>query len=150
MAVIIKDREEVLKYNPLVPTYAIRIADYGTAGQLRPLILSSNYKRINIYEMSDGQPDAKGNGPIESCVAEKLIRDFIQVRLDFKDLQDILIHCNEGRSRSPAVAGALNEIFNLGNPVWRISVDYPEYNIHVYNQLVRIAQELSFMPRSNI
>lgn len=145
MAIIIRNRQDVLEYSPLVPTYAIRIADCGCTDQLKPLFNSLNFRRINAYEMSDGEPDANGNGPIEFHVAEKLILDYILAREDFGDIQDILIHCNEGRSRSPAVGGALNEIFNLGNPIWRISVDYPQYNDYVYKQLIRTARQMGIL-----
>jgi predicted protein tyrosine phosphatase len=145
MAIIIRNKEDVLKYAPFVPTYVIRIADCGSSSELKPLLESSNFRRINAYEIHDGEPDSRGNGPIESHVAEKLILDFIAVRQEFNDIQDILAHCNEGRSRGPAVAGALNEIFDLGAPVWRVSVDYPDYNIHVYNQIVKTAREMGVL-----
>ncbi len=145
MKFIIKNRNEVLEYSPTAPTYVIRIVDCNDVRPILPLTDSPSFRRINLYRFDDCEVDAKGNGPMQPSVAKKLISDFALVKKEFTDLEHILIHCNEGESRSPAVAAALNEIFKLGHVTWRFSVDYPKYNDHVYKQLVRTAGEMDLV-----
>jgi predicted protein tyrosine phosphatase len=147
MEFIIKDKISVLEYMPKVPTYVIRILDCNDDRPILPLVSTSLFKEVNIYRFDDPDPDANGKGPMLSKVAEKLLHDFFSARTKFLDLQSILIHCNEGEARSPAVAAGLNEIFNLGQVTWRFSVDYPRYNDHVFKQLLATARQIGLYER---
>ena len=146
MAIIIKNEFSVLEYKPLVPTYAIRIRDCEASGELRPLVDSPLFRKINVYRIDDCQPDAQGRGPVPEGTAEQLIKDFSSAMFKFADIRDILIHCNEGKARSPATGGALNEVFNLGYETWRIYADFPKCNEHVYNQIVLAARLMGIPP----
>jgi hypothetical protein len=153
VAIIIKDWFSVGKYIPAAPTYVIRILnlDYGRINngfKLVSLVNSDLFKKVNYYKMDDSATDSTGKGPILEDVARKIIRDFssfVQISKDKGGIEDILIHCVEGKSRSPAVGGALNEIFGLGYVHWRISVDFPGYNVDVYKQLIRVAKEMKIV-----
>jgi protein-tyrosine phosphatase len=76
----------------------------------------------------------------DDALAERILSDFRGVR----NLVDTLVvHCDIGVNRSPAVAAALNHAFNLG-----ISDDDTDYlpgdrdpNEHVYETLIRVARE---------
>lgn len=149
MVIIIKNRFNVLKYVPEVPTYVIRIINSESREELRPLTTSPLFREINIYRINDTTFDSRGNGPVPDGISEKLITDFASSMLKFSDIQDILVHCNEGKSRSPAIGGALNEIFNLGYETWRIYVDFPGCNEHVYKQLVSTARKIGILPVTN-
>lgn len=149
MAIIIKNRFNVLEYVPKVPTYVIRIINPESREELSPLITSPLFRKINVYGINDTTFDSRGNGPVPDGIGENLITDFASSMLKFSDIQDILVHCNEGKSRSPAIGGALNEIFNLGYKTWRIEVDFPGINKDVYSQIITAARKIGIPPVTN-
>lgn len=56
----------------------------------------------------------------------------------FKEGMNLMVHCFQGRNRSPAVALALNDLFDLGHDyLWYKHRD--EYDDHVYKKILGAA-----------
>jgi len=66
-------------------------------------------------------------------LAGEIVYNFNSVR---PEIECLMIHCKGGISRSPAVAIALNEVFELGHD--KLPLQYPDFNLAVY-QMVRDA-----------
>lgn len=127
--------EQARKHVPERKTYAIRIFSRdpqynGGYGQLKN---SENYVAIKEYRFDDidSLPLADDDPfqPITDKIARKIIQDFKPHR---DSIEELLVHCKAGMSRSPAVAKALNEIFKLGNKKDFLDYDYPNLNEYVY------------------
>jgi predicted protein tyrosine phosphatase len=120
MKIKIMSIQEALAYQPQVPTYAIRIHGKDTYSSLQD---SPHYKVIHEYFFLDLNPEIfeehHGTAQIERVgrdsffnkeKAKKIISDFEKGR---EGCLELLVHCHAGVSRSPAIAFALNEIFDL-------------------------------------
>ena len=132
---------EAMEHVPQVPTYAIRIQHANPdAFDLRIFgNLNSNplYRHIHEYRFDDCSPSEVGRGKaLEDETAAQIIRDFESGR---RNCENLLVHCTRGKNRSPAVAIALNEIFNLGESTENMKQQYPKYTTHTYQTLTRIA-----------
>jgi len=70
-------------------------------------------------------------------MAKKIITDFDN---EGKDCQTLLVHCWAGKSRSPAVAIALSEIFHLKTPeqIAEMKKQFPIYNKRVYHTILDV------------
>lgn len=143
MKIHIMGCNDAVLFVPKKPNYTIRIS--SRISRLPELRYSDLYRVVKCYEFQD-----VGSATYEETVrvhpfalrldlAKEIISDF-----DFERgiCQELLVHCQEGIGRSPAVAKALNETFRLGNQI-RI-VDYPLMNMHVYRTLKAAATELGF------
>lgn len=53
-----------------------------------------------------------------------------------ESFEELVVHCYVGAGRSPAVAIALNEIFQLGHQTTNLIKLYPEYNEYVFDVMV--------------
>lgn len=83
-------------------------------------------------EKEDEQPFTEG-------LAEKILTEFNQ---HGRNCETLLVHCSRGENRGPAVAVALNEIFNLGHNTSLLKERYPEGRKHVYETLKKVAERL--------
>jgi predicted protein tyrosine phosphatase len=110
MDIVILNRKESAKYTPSKSTYAIRIRDFNGRKRLPRLVDSPLFKEVKIYRFDDADPDSNGRGPLKEGLPEKIITDFQKLK---DGCECLMIHCNQGESRSPAVGLALNDIFNL-------------------------------------
>ena len=66
---------------------------------------------------------------------------------DFREyvgrVDTFMTHCSRGKNRSPSVAVALNDIFNLGNDSRTLIIgEEVAPNHHVFKTLEKIAKEL--------
>ncbi len=131
MELYVLDRWEAESFDPPQQTYAIRIfSSYeprSTRGHLR---YSELYKKVAEYVFDDNDEHYKaGSVTITPEIADIIVQDFAR----HKDSVDILmVHCTQGRNRSPAVAIALNEAFNLGFNTSELKCIFKEYNQYVY------------------
>jgi predicted protein tyrosine phosphatase len=127
---------EAEKFVPTEPTFAIRI--FSSWDAERPCLVKSHlYVWIREYVFDDN------NGifrvwpvDISEEISSRIVADFAV----FRDrVAALLVHCSRGINRSPAVAVALNEIFDLGHdsPLLKRTYSPPEkWNITVYNSLI--------------
>jgi len=105
------------------------------------LVDSPLYTKINPYRFDDTKSEEEqeeGCGedfyPITDDIAKKMLLDFLPFR---KNIEELLIHCDYGVNRTPAVAMAFNDIFNLGNFTDVIVEQFQGYNPLVYDVLMR-------------
>jgi len=73
-------------------------------------------------------------------LAKTILTDFEE---SWNGCEDLLIHCSAGTSRSPSVAIALNEIFDLGQNSNKLKRDYPNYSREIYWLLLSTHRRLN-------
>jgi hypothetical protein len=144
------------RFYPIKPTLAFRIRDdhpvsvnnIGTD----PLVNSKFYVCVKEYVLDDTDTDTilkkhpeqdtpenwarwKRGDYITPKMASIVLNDF---KTYYKQAECFLIHCTAGASRSPAIAIALNEIFDLENDSEALKNKYP-YNKLIYRKLKETA-----------
>lgn len=134
---------EAKEHVPLIDTYAIRIFYHSKDmdEEFGDLINSKLYVETKPYRFDDVYRDEEqeeGCGedfyPITNEIARKMLTDFMPYR---DKIEELLIHCMYGLNRTPAVAMAFNNIFNLGNSTELIKRKFSGYNPKVYDILMR-------------
>ena len=131
---------DAIEFLPDKPTYAIRIfSSWDNQRKIRPLQSSELYTSINQYVFDDN--DRAEVGPIwfDKGLAKKIMEDFKENK---SSAEALLVHCSIGKNRSPAIAIALNEIFNLGHNSEELKQKYGGFNgfnRHVYKTLLNSA-----------
>ena len=146
MKILIEDYGTAVVHDPKVPTLAIRIFD-SAPPNVSSLKLMNASKYIGILEYTFDDLDLDrirkirpeyaerliSEHPIfNSQIAKQLLQDFYT---NYKNADELLVHCTMGACRSPAVAIALNEMFKLGEDTEKMKNSYP-YNKHVYRLLI--------------
>lgn len=151
MKLLIMSIEEARDYQPIDITYAIRIWNNWSDKMMKtmkndfPLKNSPLYTTVSEYVFDDIDPrwlDEDGfsrYAVFDHGLAEKVISDFQEKG---KDCESLLVHCTRGLNRSPAVAIALNEIFDLGHNNMELKKRYYKYRYHIYNVMKETAQRL--------
>jgi hypothetical protein len=139
MKLSIMSLSEALIYTPQSKTYGIRIGSEFDLFHIMTLKESKNWVKIFDYYFDDVWPGCLGgitprDALFNNQLAQKIISDFDT----YKNQTDhLLVHCSAGQNRSPAVAMALNDIFNLGNNSEKLKEKYPRYNKFVYETLLK-------------
>ena len=141
--------EKASEYVPLEPTYAIRILNgpsWDVNKDYPPLIESPNYKQIKEYTFDDVDLEYCPNPRKDIFIDEKIAGKML---IDFRDGREgclaFLVHCSRGQNRSPAVAIAFNEIFNLGQDGKVMREIYKARNVYVYEMLIETAKGLKLI-----
>jgi predicted protein tyrosine phosphatase len=128
---------DALAFEPVKPTYAIRIkSSFSEAG--RKLKDSALYKRIVEYTFDDNDHFFQA-GPVSITteIADALLMDFAEHK---KGVEALLVHCSRGKNRAPAVAIALNEIFGLGYDQKELKNRFRALNTEVYSTISEAGQ----------
>ena len=128
---------EAVGHQPVKPTYAIRI--HSSFSDYKPELQKSHfYQRIAEYIFDDNDAFYQA-GPvtITENIANALVRDFAESK---NGVEALLVHCSRGKNRSPAVAIALNEIFNLGHNSEELKSRFNESNWAVYKAILEAGQ----------
>ncbi len=146
MRLHILSAREAKGFVPEDPTLVIRCRSPGER-EIYPLRDSDLFK-VRVYYFADiditfgGRADA--DNVFNDEIARELLRNFYEDRtLPHKSGDHygaLLVHCREGFHRSPAVAIALNTCFDLGYNFRSLMREYPQYNRHVYETLLRCFQ----------
>ncbi len=141
-------REKALAHVPQEKTYGIRI---GFSGSFSERCNAEEFQRLenhplyvpHVYHFDDVEPSTceAYELPITKEIAVKIIRDFEKRK---EDCFTLLVHCEEGQSRSPAVAMALNHIFKLEYSNRELAAKYPRFNIHVVQTIVEAGRERGY------
>ncbi len=134
---------EAVEYQPVKPTYAIRIFSSFDDSDYKPELQESHfYQRIAKYIFDDNDSSCKA-GPvtITEDIANAIVIDFAESR---NGVEALLVHCTRGRNRSPAVAIALNEIFSLGHDSKELKARFNESNWAVYKAILKTGQRHKF------
>jgi len=58
-----------------------------------------------------------------------------------ESFEELVVHCYVGAGRSPAIAMALNEIFQLGYQTQDLIKLYPEYNEYIFDVMVLVGKD---------
>lgn len=153
---VVSDHRWAEQFVPNNPTAAIRIGASGLSieQQYEPLVPSSQYiaQFVHIFDdidwLTPDQLDEHARqGPDQS-------EDYVFFSLDrscavvqdvaeiIKSIDTLLVHCKYGLSRSPAVAMALNDIFDLGYDKEWMTYEFNRYNEPVYKQMLRAGSYL--------
>jgi len=140
MEILIKPFGQAVDYVPTKPTYAIRIF----SSKPKPtdgysLAESPHYQQIKIYRFDDIETlaylDYQG---LNEETAKQILLDFKEGRVG---IETLMVHCTAGVGRSPAVAIALDEVFNLtGNPQ-KLKKENIFFNPYVYRVLKQAAEK---------
>jgi predicted protein tyrosine phosphatase len=140
--------EEALSFIPDEPTYAIRISSPYDNNTQYPLMESPHYRAVHHYLFDDmwpGMPEdfysyllEEQYKPFTTETAHQIIDDFSRV---VDSIDSLLVHCQYGLNRSPAVAIALNDIFELGEDSAFLKQHYPEYRRFIYKTLLEAGEE---------
>lgn len=71
--------------------------------------------------------------PITPELSKKLVADFLSVK---DRAEEVLVHCTQGESRSPAVASALARIAGMEEESERVQLEFPSFNASVYQAVL--------------
>lgn len=146
MSLLIMSQRQAVYHLPAVPTTALRIFD-SYPGSLKLPLVDSPFYSVQEYVFDDQDLDslqtyyphldfaflARQHVFFDDELAQKILVDFDKLR---GSCIDLLVHCTLGGGRSPAVALALNDIFNLGYNSEEIKKKYQAYNPFVYRLLM--------------
>jgi len=147
--VLILSQERVANFqaNPKdKPIYLIRIFDNPQLLSFLPyakLQSPEQFQIIKSYTFDDVSRFVDNEHVLfNEEMAKTIIMDFYQ---DGKDCQTLLIHCRAGKSRSPAVAMALSEIFHFKTPeqLDDMKKRFSIYNEKVYNTMLKSRQTMN-------
>jgi len=147
MKLEILDYDGARNYVPKNKTYAIRIFDALQPTPIHPLKENDNWVKINEYIFDDIWPtswkefekdvylNSMGWDHTRSTLfteetAIKILRDFEKHK---DNIEAVLVHCNFGKNRSPAVGIALNEKYDWG--IENLKEKYPEYRRYIYETM---------------
>ena len=126
---------------PTEPTYVIRINSINHPLPLR--LKESRRYTIREYFFDDIEniEEAKRESLhlLTGTEAETIVRDF---QKDGLDKSHLIVHCTEGKNRAPAVALALNELFDLGRNSEEIRTRYGELNQYVYRTVIEAGKRI--------
>ena len=140
MAILIKNIFDALDYLPNKLTYAIRIRSSNIPPKyFLPLAASPNYLPPREYLFDDIDCPRPGKILLNKDLAREIILDYNNLR---GNSQDLLVHCQRGQNRSPAIALALNKIFNLGEDSNELIEKYRYGTWWMTNLLLNQAKEL--------
>ena len=147
--------DKALKFIPSEKTYGVRILDSMQFKQITNLVESDNWVKINKYIFDDkwasdwqeildeereiydfmGYP-GPGDVLFDEYFAERILNDY---EIYGKEAETIMVHCNKGRSRSPAIARAMNDIYGWG--IKGLEEKFPESRRFVYEIMMDVSRK---------
>ncbi|RLG10940.1 hypothetical protein DRN73_06645 [Candidatus Pacearchaeota archaeon] len=137
--ILIMPWKDAREFEPLTDTYAIRILGQLQRRVNEPLKKSERYSDIREYFFDDVSQGSSHTQTFTSENAKQILEDFRKR----KKSSSLLVHCLLGQSRSPAVAIALNEVFQVGNDSKELKKKYPLFNRHVYDTMMQEAERFA-------
>ena len=142
MNILIMGLEAALAHEPVNRTYVISIPYSLDSFNQGFDLLSNPLYHIHRYRFDDVEPPGKSGvrraGVLfTEGMAREIIEDFSQGRVGSIDL---LVHCKNGKNRSPSVAMVLNELFELGADTGALKQKYPYYNKWVYEVMMKVGK----------
>ena len=137
-------------FRPDRPSYGIRIASPAYPGDIVTLNESPLWVHVADYFFSDTWPQMMAAGKrlgldqtrevlFTDEMADGLVLEFDRYRAHCEAL---VVNCTRGINRSPAVAIALNEAFELGHDTTSLKNQYKESNWHVYRKVLEAGRRI--------
>lgn len=143
---------EARNYVPKDKTYVSRIFTpfpsqlKGSSLEEFSLKISPNYIHIAEYVFSDTWPEMfkimnnRHDILFNKEIAKNMLSDF----LNFKSsCETFLVHCSQGKNRSPAVEIGFNDIFGFGYDFDELKDKFPSFNRYVYKVLKETAKNMN-------
>jgi len=128
MIVTVKDKFSIHTYEPHENSVLIRISD---SWDLRPV--KQNYQRVikfHFYDITDKTSSV-------AIKKEEAIKIAKYIKL-YKNINEIVVHCDYGKGRSPAIAKVISEKFGVPFDTNK----YPGINMLVYNKVKQALSEV--------
>jgi hypothetical protein len=149
MKITILSLKEVQNYKPSHLSYLIRIfgneESYKESSHLEGSFVHSAvyfFDDLDLYlESQSGKAHLKkiihAENPqiFHKNLALNILSEFDTYRRR-EPFQELVVHCYLGAGRSPAIAIALNEIFQLGAKTKDLINLYPEYNEYIFDVMI--------------
>jgi len=144
MELLIKSLRDALEYTPKNKTYAIRISSERSLDHLYDLVESDKWVNIASYVFDDIWPDMPGGlwGQYTILTDEKAKRIISDFKVYIPQTETLLVQCQRGRNRSPAVGIALNDIFELGYDTDSLKEEFPEFRPFVYDTFLQVGKDI--------
>lgn len=138
MNIIITDREGIQRGVPVRSSFVvISISD---PGRPRPRVKRMSGLRDVLYlAFHDTEPSPRLRTPASIVpMTVDHARQILQFARKHRGIETVVVHCEQGMSRSPAVAAALSTIYGLD--ATKILREY-QPNQYVYELLLRVHRE---------
>jgi predicted protein tyrosine phosphatase len=136
MKIKILNKYSIKEYEPEEENVLIRITSQLPFSKIK----ENKYKKIYQYGFEDLPYEC--NYSISKEEAINLIKNLEEN----KDKKEIIIHCDYGQSRSPAVGIAYSYIL-FGEDKYNLKEEYPDYNRYVvemikkeYNEILKLSE----------
>lgn len=123
MKITIKDRKTVKEYIPAEKAILIRITSLNEFKTIK-----GEYKEIHLFYFDDISYESEYSITKEEC--EKL-RNILN---ENKEIEEIVIHCDYGKSRSPGVGIAYKELLNEDTE--KLKKEYIDYNKYIVEMIL--------------
>lgn len=114
MTLHILSLEKALQFTPVAPTFTMRIRSHFTSPSLYTDLKSSDKWvaiREYVFDDVDYWSPRAGDVLFDPSKAEQMLRVFSSYR---KQVKDVVVHCLDGKNRSPAIGLGMNQVFDLG------------------------------------
>ena len=128
----VRSRTEATEFKSEEPWIAISISSHGQW----PVLSEAN--RVGLLQLAFQDIEFQSrSGAISPNQAEEILK-FVETH---KNVDNILVHCEAGTSRSPAIAAAIANIYNKGeDKIWFHEPYIP--NKLVYNAVLKAADRV--------
>lgn len=141
MNIFIIDRFNGSIYNPSDRTAMIRIFETDKT-EMIPLVYKEKFDNVFEYFFDDIDKESWGDyRGINNEIAKQIIKDFATIK---DKIDTLIVHCRAGVSRSPAVALALNDIFELNCLDVKDFINmgcFSSHNRYVYKTMMKSANK---------
>ena len=144
--IFVFSREQAMKFRPTKKTYVVRVLGNDNPYFSLDWINDENVVWVDEYffehvKFDQFQPmklqikqEISSGAVFNRRMANSLLGNFNE---KFKDGMDLFVHCRYGMNRSAGIAGALNDLFDLGHDY--LLMAYEKYDRYVYEKLLRTA-----------
>lgn len=132
MKIKILNKHSIKEYEPEEENLLIRITSKLPFSEIK----ENKYKEIYKYGFEDLPYESSYSISKEEAIS--LIKNLEEN----KDKKEIIIHCDYGQSRSPAVGIAYSYIL-FGEDKYNLKEEYPDYNRYVVEMIKKEYEEIS-------
>lgn len=92
-------------------------------------------KNIHRFQFNDVQEDLMLDSGIMSAMTDGVAEAIVKTVIDNKHLNKMIVHCEEGISRSPGIAIGLSRYFEMSPDFGELVERHPHHNKHVVKMI---------------